>query len=145
MIIVTKPIIVSGANKRELFPTTFYLTCPVLVREIHLLESKGWIKKLQKRLAGDPLFHQRLLSSYRELRDYRAALVPSQHTDLLEQLNSLGTGGIRGSGIKCLHAHFAHHRALKGNPVGEVVADLLKDPEGEDCIQDCSRMLARDN
>ena len=38
----------------EVFPTLFWLTCPFLVEEVARLESAGWVKRLEARLAEDP-------------------------------------------------------------------------------------------
>jgi hypothetical protein len=44
-----------------------------------------------------------------------------------------GVGGAR-QGVKCLHAHYAHSRAGRDNPVGELVAGWI---EPLDCVVPC--------
>ncbi len=44
-----------------------------------------------------------------------------------------GVGGTR-EGVKCLHAHYAHHGAGGENPVGRLVADWI---EPLDCEVRC--------
>ena len=46
------------------------------------------------------------------------------------------SGGVAGNqtGVKCLHAHYAHHAAGGENPVGEIVASWI---EPLDCDVPC--------
>ena len=78
------------------FPTTFWLTCPGLVRAIGRLEGEGGVAALEHRLRDDPA----AAASYDEARGRQRALRP--------QGGDLGIGGVRAPrAVKCLHAHAA--------------------------------------
>lgn len=86
----------------------------------------------------DATLGQSLLSSHEGYRDYRQGLISSQDdTALKERLKEMGIAGIRGEGIKCLHAHYAHYRVLGDNPVGEKVEELLCRREVGECTKIC--------
>jgi hypothetical protein len=99
------------------FPTLYWLTCPLATTRIGRLEGAGGVKRMESKAAADPDFAaalDRAHSSYAEERD---ALV----TDDDAPRPSGGVGGTA-RGVKCLHAHYAHHAAGGENPVGELVA-----------------------
>ncbi len=98
------------------FPTTFWLTCPGLVRAVGALESAGGIALLEDRLAADP----ELRADFAEARRRQIALRPA--------LGDLGVGGTRASGtVKCLHAHAAFALAAPPYRVG---ARIVEDAGG---------------
>jgi hypothetical protein len=78
------------------FPTTFWLTCPGLVRAVGRLEDAGGVDALEQRIADEP----EARASYDDARRRQRALRPD--------LGDLGIGGVRRAGqVKCLHAHAA--------------------------------------
>lgn len=86
----------------------------------------------------DSSFRQELLSSHTGYKDYRESLIPpGEERELRDRLKEMGVGGIRGEGIKCLHAHFAHHLIFGPNPVGEIVEGLLLKEKGLECEEPC--------
>ncbi|HJV04463.1 MAG TPA: DUF501 domain-containing protein [Actinomycetota bacterium] len=102
----------------EPFPTLYWLTCPDAVRAVSRLESEGWIKRLEERSREDPGFGRALEKAHRSYASERGALVPE----------AAGWGGVGGSraGVKCLHAHYAHHLAGGPDPVGAWVAERVE-------------------
>jgi exopolyphosphatase / guanosine-5'-triphosphate,3'-diphosphate pyrophosphatase len=94
------------------FPTLYWLTCPEAVGAVSRLESEGWIKRLDQRAREDPSFA--LASAHQEYAEERSRWLSEAR----------GWGGVGGSraGVKCLHAHYAHHLAGGRDPVGEWVA-----------------------
>lgn len=133
-VLITAPVFLTPGLEKAIFPTTFYLTCPYLVKGIHLLESNGFIKKIQKHLKRDPSLQNRLLSSHNQYQKYRANLLSSEeYLEIKEKLEEVGIGGIKGEGIKCLHAHYAHYQVFGKNPVGEIVERLLTANSGKGC------------
>lgn len=92
------------------FPTTFWLTCPVLRGRVGTLEADHAMVGLNERLGTDPDF----------AAEYRAA--HERYVAFRDQLDdplpgAPGVGGMPGH-VKCLHAHAAHHLATGDNPVG---------------------------
>lgn len=117
------------------FPTTFWLTCPHLVKVCGALESEGAVTELERRRLEHPalwmeynLFHARLRlllvepASARFLRKYRGGV--------WETLRRGGAGGIdylspaRG-GAKCLHLQAASWLALGFHPAGSYLHKAL--------------------
>ena len=96
------------------FPTTYWLTCPRLVRAVSRLEAAGGVERWSKLAAVDPELAASLEKAQAEQRAIRPEL-------------DLGIGGARpgAAGLKCLHAHAAFALARPGYELGErVVAEL---------------------
>jgi len=100
------------------FPTTYWLTCPEAVRWVSRLESEGWIA----RLGDDPAIGARLEEAHRAYAAERGEMVPGA-----EEWG--GVGGTR-RGIKCLHAHYAHHLAGGDDAVGRWTAERVEPIHG---------------
>ena len=100
------------------FPTLYWLTCPRAIATVSRLESEGWINRLDERASSDEAFADALREAHRSYAADRARLVPE----------SGGWGGVGGSrgGVKCLHAHYAHHLAGGPDPVGAWVAERVE-------------------
>lgn len=106
------------------FPTLYYLTCPVAVRDIGRLEASGMMNDLNEQLAGD----DELRASYAAAHErYRA------QRDRLAVLDEPMTAGGMPSRVKCLHALYAHEVA-DGNPIGALVRERI---EPIDCPGPC--------
>jgi len=126
----------------EPFPTLYWLSCPVLVRQIDRLEAAGWVKRLEARLSSDAQLAARFSSAHRAYIAERLALLGAADRAALEaagRLSSLTERGIGGtadrSRVKCLHLHAAHELA-RDNPVGKIVLSLLprRSCAGEDVL-----------
>ena len=112
------------------FPTRFWLTCPLASRRIGRVEEAGGVKEMDGRIAEDPEFagvYRTAMDAYAAERD---ALVESGR---YPHDPSGGVGG-SASGVKCLHAHYAHQAAARDNPIGVIVAP---DVEPLDCAMAC--------
>ena len=107
------------------FPTTFWLTCPVLNKRVGTLESIGWMNDLTDELHAGGDLRRRLfgaLARYRDRRDAHERIVVSAPP---------GGGPDR---VKCLHAHVAHELADPPNPIGGRVMARAGWP---DCVAPC--------
>lgn len=96
------------------FPTTYWLTCPRLVRAVSRLEAAGGVERWSKLAAVDPELAASLEKAQAEQRAIRPEL-------------DFGIGGARpgAAGLKCLHAHVAFALARPGYELGErVVVEL---------------------
>jgi hypothetical protein len=130
VVIEVPPVLDDGTP----FPTHYWLSCPLAVRRVARIESRGDIALMEERAAADPVFEQRLAAAHERYRVERDRLIP-------EDAIHLPSGGVAGAsfGIKCLHAHYADYAAGTGkeprdNPVGELVAAEI---EPLDCTVPC--------
>ncbi len=112
------------------FPTRYWLTCPLASRRIGRLEAAGGVKAMDERIRADEVFAGEHQAAMEEYEATRTALVEPG------RFAHVPTGGVGGSssGVKCLHAHYAHHASGRDNPVGRLVAD---DVEPLDCAMPC--------
>lgn len=111
------------------FPTLYWLTCPLATTRIGRLEGAGGVKRMEQKAIADPEFGEALLGAHRRYEAERDALIVE--TDAPRPGG--GVGGTR-TGVKCLHAHYAHHAAGGENPVGRLVAGWI---EPLDCEVRC--------
>lgn len=100
------------------FPTLYWLTCPAAVKAVSRIESAGAIGELDERLRSDPPFAKAVEAAHRAYAAERAAIVP-------EAGAWGGVGGTR-TGLKCLHAHYAHHLAGGDDVVGSWTAERVE-------------------
>ena len=99
-----------GLEDGSPFPTTYWLTCPWLVKEVSTLESEGWLSHLNERLAAEPSLRERLDAATRDYIGRR---------DELEVIEDSGAPPGGGSDrVKCAHAHVAHELVSDVNPIG---------------------------
>ena len=120
-------------RKGRPFPTTFWLTCPHLVRLCGQEEAKGGVGILDRLLDGKGalwrafnLLHARLRLSL--LYPTERAFLSSRRPALWNSLRRGGAGGIdlrRGGGAKCLHLQAASWLALGFHPGEEILKELL--------------------
>ncbi|MGH8914990.1 MAG: DUF501 domain-containing protein [Acidimicrobiia bacterium] len=125
VVVQVPPILDDGTP----FPTLYWLTCPLATGRIGRLEGSGGIKRLEQKAEVDPDFGRRLDEANAAYEEARDALVPGD-------ASPAPSGGVGGTttGIKCLHAHYAHTRGGGENPVGELVRDWI---EPLDCTEPC--------
>ncbi len=111
-VVETRPRLGDGTP----FPTLYYLTCPVAVRDVGRLEATGTMHQMNDRLAQD----EDLRAAYEEAHErYRA------QRDSLAQLEDPMTAGGMPTRVKCLHALYAHEVA-DGNPIGAQVREAIE-------------------
>ena len=96
------------------FPTLFWLTCPDAVRAVSRLESAGEIGRMNERWDADPQWREAVERAHDAYARERGRFLPEAH-------EWAGVGGTR-AGVKCLHAHYAHHLAGGDDVVGRQVA-----------------------
>jgi hypothetical protein len=111
------------------FPTLYWLTCPILKKEISHIEKDGWIERFEKELFSPGSSNNTLLQEHhKNYRDQRVKLfnesslnweeVPEAMAKIIKET---GIGGISDfNHIKCFHLHYAHHLADK-NIVGQIL------------------------
>jgi hypothetical protein len=103
-------------------PTRYWLCDPALRAAVGTVESHGGVRRAEAEVPADAIAAAH--AAYAAERD--AALPPGH----VGPVPSGGVGGTR-TGVKCLHAHYAHWLAGGVDPVGEwvhrelVASDLL--------------------
>jgi len=109
------------------FPTLYWLSSRLLVKELSHLEAAGVIKQLEARLLED----EQLLSEYRKSHedyiqrrwDAMSEATRQKVADLgfTEVFSRRGVGGIESwQQVRCLHTQYAHH--LSGsNAIGRLL------------------------
>lgn len=114
------------------FPTTFWLTCPMLIAAIGEAESAGGAALWAGRLARDRRLARRMALADAAYRHARA-----EESGGRDVCAGTGVAGMRDSAlVKCLHAHVSAFLAGIGDPVGEAVAaDLPDGCEDERCAR----------
>jgi hypothetical protein len=118
----------------EPFPTTFWLSCRVLVRAVGELESSGGIAALEADLAARPA-----LRASRRLADARVAALRARldgggtHPDGGAALATSLEGGAPSAPLKCLHAHAAAALAAPPYALGRLVLERARPETPEAC------------
>ncbi|AKI98085.1 DUF501 domain-containing protein [Kosmotoga pacifica] len=110
------------------FPTLFWLTCPLLSKEVSRLEEKGWIKRFEENLQNSEELFQRYLKAHRATIELKASLVKANNLKnwQKEALLGRGIGGIKNlKTVKCLHLQLANYLSGIKNPIGESVWKML--------------------
>ncbi len=113
----THPLVIRnqplGGDGRP-FPTLFWLTCPDAVKAVSRLEATGAIGRMNERWDTDPEWREAVERAHASYARERGRSEPAAR-------EWAGVGGTR-VGVKCLHAHYAHHLAGGEDPVGREVA-----------------------
>ena len=112
VVIKTSPRLDDGSP----FPTLYYLTCPVAVREIGRLEAAGEMRRYQDLLAHDDEMHAEYERAHKRYKAQR---------DAIEDIGEVQTAGGMPGRVKCLHALYAHDRA-DANPIGASVSEQIE-------------------
>ena len=106
------------------FPTLFYATCPTLVAAVGALESRGAVRRFERRLRDEPALARSLVAATRAARRRRRDLAAAFDLRFVDDGASLrtGIGGVLDTRtLKCLHAHAAHALAHPGYLLGAAV------------------------
>jgi hypothetical protein len=113
MVIAVAPDLGGG----EVFPTTFWLTCPLAVAEVHRLESDGAHGTWAEKVGHDPKIAELVAGAdvaYRAARALEGGGVdPCPHVGCAGQRDPLQ--------VKCLHARVAAYLAGVGDPIGQAI------------------------
>jgi uncharacterized protein len=98
------------------FPTTFWLSCPVMRSRVGTLEADHAMVGLNERLEREPELAGAYAASHRRYLAFRDRL-----GDPLPD-REVSAGGMPRY-VKCLHVHAAHHLATGDNPIGAWVVE----------------------
>ena len=127
-------LLVKPYENSIVFPTTYWLSCPYLVKEVSKIEDKGLIEDLTKRLKYDEEFRVSLQKAHKYYAKERLEYLEEEPENLPEGIKNVltnsGVGGIIDKeGIKCLHTHLADYLINEFNPVGEIVFSKVDWPD----------------
>ncbi|MFD1212347.1 DUF501 domain-containing protein [Arthrobacter sp. GCM10027362] len=136
------------------FPTTFYLTHPVITSAVSRLEAAGVMTEMTERLSRDPdlaAAYRRAHEAYLQARDEVGARAG---TGEVPEIAGVSAGGMPGR-VKCLHVLVGHALAAGPgvNPLGDEALERIAewwtrdrcycagawDAQGEAPSQDLSR------
>jgi len=124
VVLLVPPLLDDGTP----FPTLYWLTCPLASTRISRLEGSGGVKRMDAKTRSDKQFGGELVAAHRSYEKERDVL-------LAPGADPAPSGGVGGStGVKCLHAHYAHTRSGGENPVGALVQQWI---EPLDCAVEC--------
>lgn len=118
-----RPLVVKTAPRLEdgtPFPTTFYLTCPPIVKGCSVLEAEHIMESFNELLAND----EDIAAAYaRAHRDYIAR---RNELGEVEEIAGVSAGGMPNR-VKCLHALVGHALAAGPgvNPIGDLALEML--------------------
>ncbi|MFJ5955491.1 DUF501 domain-containing protein [Paenarthrobacter sp. NPDC092416] len=108
------------------FPTTFYLTHPVITSAVSRLEAGGLMTEMNDRLTAD----QALASSYEQAHEAylqaRNEIADRSGTGAVPEIDGISAGGMPNR-VKCLHVLVGHSLAagLGVNPLGDEALDAI--------------------
>lgn len=136
-------------RKGKPFPTTFWLTCPHLVKLCGAAESEGKVTEMEQWLAKVPrdwmeynLLHGKLRLLM--LSPAASGIIRRLGGPFWESLRRGGVGGIkylssRSGGVKCLHLQTASWLALGVHPGEDYLKKIISplacpDPASEGCV-----------
>lgn len=115
------PVVIENApllDDGRPMPTRYWLADRTLCRVIGQLEADGGVDRAESEVGPVAL-----AELHRRHGTERDALLPANHVG---PTPSGGVGGTR-IGVKCLHAHYAHHLVGADDPVGRWVHDQLEE------------------
>ncbi len=112
-VVTTKPRLDDGTP----FPTTFYLTCPVISAQLSTLESSGLMRQMARRIVEDPELAARHATAHADYLAQRAEL------GQVAEIKHVSAGGMPYR-VKCLHALVAHALA-RGPGVNQLGDETL--------------------
>jgi len=125
--------VVSRAHPRDRkgrpFPTRYWLSCPLALLRVGRIEADGGVLEFEAR-RQDPAFDAALSKAHADYVADREAATP-------DDMPYKPHGGIAGTreGVKCLHAHLAHHWGGGDNHIGREVANRIG---ALDCAHACA-------
>ena len=125
-VIICKPF----SNKLRPFPTTFWLTCPYLIKLAGKIESQGGIDELESFMRNENLYHEWQQYNYLHqivrlnlIEKNLCNFMRKYHTKIFRSLTRSGIGGmIYGRddiNVKCLHLQTASFLGLGFHPASE--------------------------
>jgi uncharacterized protein len=116
LVAATSPRLSTGTP----FPTTFYLTHPVITSAVSRLEAAGLMNQMNERLAGDADLAGRYRAAHEAYLASRAEIGARSGTGAVPEIDGVSAGGMP-TRVKCLHVLVGHSLAAGPgvNPLGD--------------------------
>ncbi|MFS0715828.1 DUF501 domain-containing protein [Arthrobacter sp. 1P04PC] len=122
LVAATSPRLSNGTP----FPTTFYLTHPVITSAVSRLEAAGLMNEMNDRLVGDGELADRYRSAHEAYLQSRAEIGKRSGTGPVPEIDGVSAGGMP-TRVKCLHVLVGHSLAAGPgvNPLGDEAIDAI--------------------
>ena len=110
------------------FPTTFYLTHPVLTAAVSRLEASGTMTQMTTRLQQDGDLAARYRAAHEDYLAERDRVGTVAGTDGVPEIRGISAGGMP-ERVKCLHVLVGHSLAAGPgvNPLGDEALESIRD------------------
>jgi len=109
------------------FPTLYWLCSKDLSKAIGSIETQGWVKEVEQKIATDEQLRSQYLVNQQQYVDKRLQQMTVEDRAIIEQrgfsdmFQRYGIGGIsQWDKVRCLHMQYAHH-LVDGNIIGELL------------------------
>ncbi|GHG48887.1 hypothetical protein GCM10012320_16490 [Sinomonas cellulolyticus] len=108
------------------FPTTFYLTHPVITSAVSRLEASGLMAEMNERLAADSVLAAAYQDAHRAYLAARAEIGRRAGTGPVPEIDGVSAGGMP-TRVKCLHVLVGQSLALGPgvNPLGDEAIEAI--------------------
>lgn len=122
LVAATAPRLSNGSP----FPTTFYLSHPVLTAAASRLEAEGLMYEMTDELGEDPQKAEAYQQAHENYLAHRQRIGQKAGIGQVEEIAGVSAGGMP-TRVKCLHALLGHTLAVgRGiNPYGDQTLDLI--------------------
>ncbi|GAA3404966.1 MULTISPECIES: DUF501 domain-containing protein [Pseudarthrobacter] len=110
------------------FPTTFYLTHPVITSAVSRLEAAGVMNEMNDQLAADDNLSAAYRSAHDAYLEARNAIGERSGIGAVPEIDGISAGGMP-TRVKCLHVLVGHSLAAGPgvNPLGDESLDRIKE------------------
>lgn len=122
LVATTAPRLSSGIP----FPTTYYLTHPVITAAVSRLEAAGLMNEMNDRLGEDSELAEAYVAAHEAYLANRDAIGQRSGTGAVPEIAGVSAGGMP-TRVKCLHVLVGHSLAAgEGvNPLGDEAVDAV--------------------
>nr|WP_256214309.1 DUF501 domain-containing protein [Arthrobacter sp. ov118] len=122
LVAATSPRLSNGTP----FPTTFYLTHPVITSAVSRLEAAGLMNEMNVRLAADPGLAARYRAAHEAYLASRAEIGARSGIGAVPEIDGVSAGGMP-TRVKCLHVLVGHSLAAGPgvNPLGDEAIEAI--------------------
>ncbi|MHA7155820.1 DUF501 domain-containing protein [Arthrobacter sp. TMN-50] len=102
------------------FPTTYYLTHPVITAAVSRLEASGLMAEMTERLEREPGLAEAYAAAHQQYLRVRKAIGDRSGTGPVPEIDGVSAGGMP-TRVKCLHVLVGHSLAAGPgvNPLGD--------------------------
>lgn len=110
------------------FPTTYYLTHPVITAAVSRLEAAGLMTEMTERLEQDPELAERYRQAHEAYLEVRSEIGERTGTGPVPEIDGVSAGGMP-TRVKCLHVLVGHSLAAGPgvNPLGDEALDAISE------------------